>query len=260
MSQPRQLWAPNAAQIEAARMTAFLRDVQNRFDRNIENYNQLYRWSIDEKEAFWSLLWDFCGVIGTRGERILVDGDDIERARWFPDARLNFAENLLRRRDDTVAIHFRAEDRVEYRLTWAELHDQVASLAGWMREQGLEPGDRVAGYLPNMPETVIAMLASASLGAVWTSTSPDFGEDSVVDRFGQTEPRILFVVDGYYYAGKRIDLAARVDAVVARLPSVEQVVQVELIGAPRRAVDRRRVEHPPAAEELLVRQVEPLPE
>ncbi len=209
-------------------MTQFIDRVNHDFDRSIGQYDDLYRWSIDEKENFWSTLWDFCGVIGDKGERILIDGDDIEKARWFPDATLNFAENLLRRKSNEIAIYFRAEDQVDKTLTWRELYEQVASVADWLRQNGLEPGDRVAAYMPNMPETVVAMLAATSLGAVWTSTSPDFGEESVVDRFGQTEPKFLFSVDGYFYNGKKIDLSDKLNNICAQLPSVRKVVQVNL--------------------------------
>ena len=224
------LWSPKQADIDSANLTKFMAQVNTRHQLALDNYADLYQWSIDEKESFWSEVWDFCGIIGDKGERILTDGDHIEKARWFPDARLNYAENLLRRRDDTVAMFFRAEDQVEYSMSWRELHDQVASVAAWLRQQGLQPGDRVAAYLPNMPEAVVAMLAATSLGAVWTSTSPDFGEDSVIDRFGQTEPRFLFTADGYYYNGKKHPLENKIRAIHAALPSVEQIVQIELAG------------------------------
>ena len=198
--------------------------------RSFGSYDELYRWSIDEKEDFWSGLWDYCGVIGEKGERVLIDGDDIEKAQWFPDARLNFAENLLRNKSGEIAIYFRAEDQVEYTLTWRQLYEQVASVADWLRNNGLEPGDRVAAYMPNMPETVVAMLAATSLGAIWTSTSPDFGEESVIDRFGQTSPRFLFCVDGYFYNGKKIDLTDKNRNISAALPGLEQVIQVNLAG------------------------------
>ncbi len=190
-------------------MTRFISEVNRQHDRSFSDYDGLYQWSIDEKEDFWSALWDFCEVIGDKGERVLIDGDDIEKAEWFPDATINFAENLLRKKSSEIAIYFRAEDRVEYNLTYRELYEQVASVAYWLRSNGLEAGDRVAAYMPNMPETVVAMLAATSLGAIWTSTSPDFGEESVIDRFGQTEPRFLFCGDGYFYNGKKPDLAAK---------------------------------------------------
>ena len=230
MTESQPLWTPSQASIDAANMTRFIEQVNQHHGLSIDDYDALYQWSIEHKEAFWSETWDFCGIIGDQGKRILIDGEDIEQAQWFPDATLNFAENLLRKRDSDVAIYFRAEDQVEYSLTYRELHDQVASVAAWLKSNGLEPGDRVAAYLPNMPETVVAMLAVTSLGAVWTSTSPDFGEDSVVDRFGQTEPRFLFTVDGYFYNGKRHEISDKIKSICAQLPSVEQVIQVNLAG------------------------------
>jgi acetoacetyl-CoA synthetase len=230
MTDIQPLWTPNPERIAAANMTRFIEHVNRKQGLQLSDYPSLYRWSIDEKECFWSEIWDFCGIVGDKGKRILVDGDDIESAQWFPDARLNFAENLLRRRDDSVACRFRAEDQIEYSLSWEQLHRQVASVAAWLKRQGLRPGDRVAAYLPNMPEAVVAMLAATSLGAVWTSTSPDFGAESVIDRFGQTEPRFLFVADGYFYNGKRHQLAARIREIRAQLPSVEQLVMIELAG------------------------------
>ena len=230
MNEALPLWTPSQASIDAANMTRFIAQVNQRHGLSIVDYDALYQWSIDQKEAFWSEVWDFCDIIGDKGDRILIDGEDIERAQWFPDATLNFAENLLRKKNDEIAIYFRAEDQAEYSLTYRELYDQVASVADWLKSNGLEPGDRVAAYLPNMPETVVAMLAATSLGAVWTSTSPDFGEDSVVDRFGQTEPRFLFTVDGYFYNGKRHDISNKTESICAQLPSVEQVVQINLAG------------------------------
>ena len=224
------LWTPSQASIDAANMTHFIAQVNANHNLSINDYDALYQWSLDEKEQFWSELWDFCGIIGSKGERILEGGEQIESAQWFPDARLNFAENLLRRRDDETAIFFRAEDQVEYSLSFRELYQQVASVAAWLRAQGLQTGDRVAAYLPNMPEAVVAMLAATSLGAVWTSTSPDFGEDSVIDRFGQTEPRFLFTADGYFYNGKKHPLAEKIRTIRANLPSLEQVVQIDLAG------------------------------
>ena len=230
MNQAPPLWSPGQDQIDRAQITKFIAVVNQRFDQSFDQFEDLYQWSIDEKENFWSALWDFCELIGDKGERILIDGEDIEKAQWFPDATLNFAENLLRRKSSEIAIYFRAEDQVESFLSYRELYQRVASVADWLRQNGLKPGDRVAAYMPNMPETVIAMLAATSLGAVWTSTSPDFGEESVVDRFGQTEPRFLFSVDGYFYNGKKIDLSDKLKNICAQLPSVEKVVQINLAG------------------------------
>ena len=230
MTEQQALWTPSQASIDAANMTHFIEQVNRNHGSSLSGYAELYQWSLDEKEHFWSELWDFCGIIGDKGERILVGGDQIETAQWFPEARLNFAENLLRRKDDEPAIIFRAEDQVEYSLSYRELYQQVASVAAWLKARDLQPGDRVAAYLPNMPEAVVAMLAATSLGAVWTSTSPDFGEDSVIDRFGQTEPRFLFTADGYFYNGKKHPLAEKVQAIRSNLPSLEQVIQIDLAG------------------------------
>ncbi len=224
------LWTPSQKLMDEANISRFMDDINQRFNRSYDRYQSLYQWSIDEKENFWSALWDYTEVIGDKGERILIDGDNIEKATWFPDATLNFAENLLRRNDSETAIYFRAEDQADYQLSYRELYLQVASVAAWLKLHDLQAGDRVAGYLPNMPETVVAMLAATALGAVWTSTSPDFGIESVVDRFGQTAPRFLFTADGYYYNGKKINLSTRVKAICAQLPSVEQVVQINLAG------------------------------
>ena len=230
MSSDQPLWSPSQESIDASNMMRFIEVLNAKHNLVINDYDGLYRWSIENMEAFWSEVWNFCDIIGDKGERILVDGDDIEKAQWFPDASLNFAENLLRKNDDEIAIYFRAENQVSYHLTWAQLNQQVASVADWLREQGLQPGDRVAAYIPNMPEAVVAMLAATALGAVWTSTSPDFGVDSVVDRFGQTEPRFLFTTDGYYYNGKSHALGNKIVSIRAQVPSIEQVVQIGFAG------------------------------
>jgi acetoacetyl-CoA synthetase len=196
----------------------------------LADYGALWRWSVDDIEAFWSGVWRFGGVIASREwDEVLVDGDRMPGARWFPGARLNFAENLLRRRDDEAAIVFRGESGVRRELSFAELYDQVGRVARALRAAGVVEGDRVAGFMPNMPETVIAMLATASIGAVWSSCSPDFGIRGVMDRFGQIEPRVLFTADGYFYNGKTIDSLERVRGMLAGLPAVERVVVVPYV-------------------------------
>ncbi|MDH5356899.1 MAG: AMP-binding protein, partial [Gammaproteobacteria bacterium] len=154
------LWSPDQKLIDEANITRFMSEINQRYDQAFDDYQSLYQWSTDESENFWSSLWDFAEVIGDKGERILVDNDDIEKACWFPDATLNFAENLLRQNSDDVAIYFRAEDQADYSLTYRDLYQQVASVADWLKSNGLQPGDRVAAYMPNMPETVVAMLAA----------------------------------------------------------------------------------------------------
>jgi acetoacetyl-CoA synthetase len=221
------LWTPSPERVAAAQMTAFKERIAATYGVDLPDYESLWRWSVDTMEAFWTELWDVAGVVAeTRGDRVLVDRDRMPGAQFFPDARLNFAENLLRRRDDAAAIVFRAEDKVERSLTFAELYDRVSVLAQALRDLGVQPGDRVAGYLPNMPEAVIAMLAATAIGAVWSSASPDFGVQGVLDRFGQIEPKVLFATDGYFYAGRTIDLTDKLKAVLAGLPSVQKTVIV----------------------------------
>ena len=187
------LWQPTAQQIADSNLTAFLAKVKEDWDVDCADYAALYDWSIAEIEKFWQSVWNFCGVIaeGDPGP-VLADGDKMPGAKFFPEARLNFAENLLRRRDDADAMVFWGEDQVKRRVTYEELYDTVSRLAQALKSEGVGPGDRVAGFMPNMPETVMAMLAAASLGAIWSSCSPDFGVQGVLDRFGQIEPKVLF--------------------------------------------------------------------
>jgi acetoacetyl-CoA synthetase len=195
-----------------------------------KDYAELHRWSIEHSADFWALLWQFAEVRGTQGKLRLIDGDRMPGAQWFPDARLNFAENLLRERDDALAISFWGEEEVKRRLTRSELHDLVSQLAQALRAAGVQKGDRVAAYLPNMPEATAAMLATASLGAIWSSCSPDFGVQGVLDRFGQIEPKVFFCADRYFYGGKEFDLRAKNGQILAGLPSVRKAVTVSYAG------------------------------
>ena len=225
MDQP--LWQPSPARIANANLTAFLREARARWGVAAEDYAALHRWSVAEPAQFWQSVWSFCGVIGDECDGpALLDGHRMPGARWFPEAQLNFAENLLRRRDRAPAIVFWGEERLKTTVTWAELYSEVSRLAQALQAAGLKPGDRVAGYLPNVPGAVIAMLAATSLGAVWSSCSPDFGVQGVLDRFGQIEPKILFAADGYFYSGKTIDLVDRLEEISRNLPSVEKIVVV----------------------------------
>ncbi len=221
------LWQPSPRRIADANLTAFMKQVEADRGRSFATYEDLHAWSIEEIESFWRAVWRFSGVIGEGGDgAVLVDADKMPGARFFPDAKLNFAENLLRRRDDGDAMVFWGEDKVKRRVSHRALYDQVSRLAQAMRAEGVGPGDRVAGFMPNMPETVMATLAAASLGAIWSSCSPDFGVQGVLDRFGQIEPKILFCPDGYYYNGKALDSLPRVKEFSARLPSLKRIVVV----------------------------------
>ena len=228
MSEP--LWRPSADRIADANITAFARQLESDWGVALPDYPSLHAFSLNEMENFWSTVWDFCDVVAeTKGERIMLDGDRMPGAKFFPDARLNFAENLLGRRDDSPAIIFRAEDMFKRQLTWNELYDEVSRLAQAMRALGVESGDRIAGFVPNCPEAIIAMLAASSIGAIWTSCSPDFGIEGVLDRFGQVEPKILFTADGYYYNGKTLDSLAKISEVLADLPSVQMAIVFPLL-------------------------------
>lgn len=199
-------------------------------EAGFSDYESLWRWSVTDLTRFWSKVWDFCGIEGEKGGVVFAPGARMQDARFFPEARLNFAENLLRRRDQAPALICRAEGRPERIFTFRQMYDEVLRIRGGLKAAGVVAGDRVAGYLPNGPEAIIAMLATASLGAVWSSASPDFGVQGVLDRFGQIEPKVLFAVDGYQYNGKAIDCRSRVAEIMDRLPSLRRTIVVEGAG------------------------------
>ena len=224
------LWTPPAERRKAANLARFMAQVASRWGVETTDYGALHGWSIACPEQFWASLWDFAGIVGDRpGTRILIDRERMPGARWFPDATLNYAENLLRRRDEADALVFWGEDRVRRRMTFARLDDQVSRMAQALAARGIGPGDRVAGYLPNMPETVVAALAAASLGAIWSSCSTDFGTRGVLDRFGQIEPTVLVAADGYFYGGKTFDRLPQLGAILDGLPSVDHTIVVPYV-------------------------------
>jgi acetoacetyl-CoA synthetase len=221
------VWTPSAERVAGANVAGFLHRVSTRRGVPLADFAALHAWSIAEPGAFWSEIWDYGGVVAeTRGVVALADGDRMPGARFFPEARLNFAENLLRRRDRAVAIRFWGEDCVRRSLSYAELYEQVSRLSRLLRELGVGVGDRVAGYLPNLPEAVVAMLATTAIGAVWSSASPDFGVQGVLDRFGQIAPKVLFAADGYFYGGKAFDGLDKLRGILAGLPSVVRTIVV----------------------------------
>ena len=224
---PEPIWKPSQSLLEEANITSFMQQVGRRHHIDLADYAALYRWSIAQPRAFWSAVWRDGGVIAEcMGERVLEQEDRMPGARWFPQARLNFAENLLRGRDEHDALVFWGEDKVKQRLSRGELYNRVSRLAQALSSMGVVTGDRVAGYLPNMPEAVIAMLATTSLGAVWSSCSPDFGVNGVVDRFGQIEPKVLFAADGYYYNGNQFDCLSKIAEIKERIASLQRVIVV----------------------------------
>ncbi|MGL4811623.1 MAG: AMP-binding protein, partial [Beijerinckiaceae bacterium] len=225
------LWQPSRQRIETGNLAAFAADFAKRLGRPepFSSYRDLHAASVAQPEAFWSLVWDYGGVIGDKGARV-IEGDAMPGARFFPDGTINFAENLLRRRDDGDAIVFRSEDKIERRMSHAQLAALVARIQQALKAAGIGVGDRVAAMLPNMPESVAIMLATSSLGAIFSSCSPDFGERGVLDRFGQIEPKVFFACDGYWYAGKRLNIAEKLKPIVEGLPTARHAVIVNMLG------------------------------
>ena len=227
---PRPLWTPGTERINSSPMTRFRQYINEIHGCDHGSYDDLLRWSIEERDSFWSSLWDFSGVLASqRGDQISVDGDSFAKVKWFPQARLNFAENLLRYNDDRTALVGLREDGTRRTVSYRELREEVAALASSLRELGIQPGDRIAAFMPNIIETVVGMLAAVSLGAVWTSCSPDFGLNAAQDRFGQVEPRVLLTTDGYFYNGKSFDSLERAGALKAAIKSIETVVVVPFV-------------------------------
>jgi acetoacetyl-CoA synthetase len=224
------LWQPSPQRKAAAVVTAFIDRVNLRHRLRIDDMEALWQWSVDDPRAFWREVWEFCGVVAPPpGPEVVDEPARMPGARWFPAARLNFAENLLRRQDGGDAIVFWGEDKVKRRLSHAQLYTLVSKLAEAMLAMGVRVGDRVAGFLPNLPEAIAGMLAAASIGAVWSSASPDFGVQGVLDRFGQIAPKLLIAADGYWYNGRAYDGRGKLAAIAAGLPSVEKVVVVSYL-------------------------------
>ncbi len=217
-------WTPSPEHVVNSLLAQFAKDIPHK------NYHEMHQWSINNIPEFWDKVWDFCKVIGNKGDRILLNPQSVEHAIFFPEASLNFAQNLLRQRDDSIAITFIGEDKVKRQLTYHELNWVVSKIADHFKNWGVTKGDRIAGYLPNMPETVAAMLATTSQGAVWTACSPDFGVQGVIDRFSQIEPKVLIIADGYYYNGKEFSCLERLPEILEHLPTIERVVVVSYLG------------------------------
>lgn len=227
------LWTPSKQQIESTNLYRFMQEINRANGLDLQSYQDLWAWSVQEKEVFWDKVWDFCGVIGEKGGRVFDDnGGQMLGARFFPEGKINYAENLLQFRDDGAAIIFRDEMGKERNLSRAELYSRIKAWQGALRALGVAKGDRVAGYMPNMPETIIAALAAISLGAIWSSASPDFGVQGVIDRFGQIKPKVLVTVDGYYYNGKVNDCLEKLKAIQPALEGLAKTVVVPFAGSP----------------------------
>jgi acetoacetyl-CoA synthetase len=232
------LWQPSAKRIGKTRMEAFRRFINQRHNLHVDDYPALHQWSIDQREAFWQAIVDFFDIrFHDQPDAVLVEGAQMPSAQWFPGATLNFAEHLMRRRDDAVAVIAIGENGQREHLTWAELAEHVAGFQQSLIAAGVVVGDRVAACMPNTWQTLVAMLATTSLGAIWSCSSPDFGTQGVIDRFGQIEPTVLITCAGYRYAGKDIDQTAKVNEILERLPSLQQLIVVPY------ARPQARIEH-----------------
>lgn len=224
------IWRPSQSRIDNARLTEFIDLVNRRYGPGLIGFHDLHRWSLKTPGRFWRAVWDFTGIVSSNPvSETLIRGDKFPGATWFPGVRLNFAENLLRYRDDKIAIVSVLENGVRKEISFGQLYKSVARLAIALRREGVVAGDRVVGFMPNIMETVIAMLATTSIGAIWSSCSPDFGINGVLDRFGQIEPKILFSADGYFYDGKPCDSLQRLAGIVSQIDSLKQVVVVPVV-------------------------------
>jgi acetoacetyl-CoA synthetase len=223
----KMLWKPSEARIKNSHMYRFMNFVNKKYQKKFTEYAPLYEWSVENIPEFWAAMWEFAEIKASKPYDEVVDNPvKMPGVKWFSGARLNFAENLLRYRDDHVALIFQGEDHETRKVTYAELYDEVARFARSLRELGVKPGDRVVGFVPNMPEAIIAMLAATSAGATWSSCSPDFGIKGVLDRFGQIKPKVLFTANGYWFKGKNLDSIERISNILRELPSIEKVVVV----------------------------------
>lgn len=230
MKMPEQLWRPAASRVEKSRLREFTDYVANGNNVSFRDYGELHHWSVENLADFWSAVWNFADIRSSEDAQVVLrNPGQFPGARWFEGARLNYAENLLAGRDAGTAIVSHLENGERKEISWQSLRDDVARTAAALRLTGVEQGDRVAGLLPNVPETIVAMLATASIGAVWSSCSPDFGVNGVLDRFGQLNPKVLIACDGYYYSGKTIDCRENVEQLKQKMPSLQATVMVELL-------------------------------
>ena len=239
------LWQPSEDQIQQTNLTAYLKTVQAQSGLTLDSYNELHRWSIENPSSFWNSIWEYCDITAEKkGETIFESGERFIDAKFFPQARINFTENLLRKNDETDAIVFLSESGYSSRLSWSELNAQVMRLSRAFTESGIKPEDRIAACMPNLPETIVGALSTAAIGATWSSCSPDFGEQGILDRFLQIEPKILIACDGYMYNGKPIDICDKLAKVISRLPSLEKVIIVPyLSNVQSREVDISMIAH-----------------
>ena len=224
------LWKPTLSEIEDSQAWEFIQEANVKFNISLENFHDLYKWSCKCPESFWELFWTYSKIIAENDSKeVLKNGDDFLGSEWFSDSKLNFAKNLLSKRDQSLAIVFWGEDKYKSSLSHSELYNQVSRLSHWLKKSGVVKGDRVAGLLPNMSEAVVSMLATSSIGAIWTSCSPDFGVQGVLDRFGQVKPKVFICVDAYLYNGKVFNCLEKNAEIISKLPSIENTLLVRYI-------------------------------
>ncbi len=221
------LWIPSEERVSQSNLTAFTRYAEELLDKRISSYQELYDWSVSDLDEFWKSIWIISGIIHSKPYKSVLTGKGMFGAKWFEGAELNFAENLLRYRDEHTAIISARENSPTIRLTYAELYKAAASMTASLRDLGVKKGDRIAGFVNNIPESIIAMLAATSLGALWSSCSPDFGHKGVLDRFGQIQPKILFAIESYYYNSKLINCREKIEAIRQSIPSIEEVILIK---------------------------------
>ena len=205
------------------------------------DFNKIWDWSIKNPEDFWKSIWEFTQINGDQGKVVLKKSDVFYKNRFFPDAKLNYAENLLKKNDDTPAIIFRSENGFRKEISWKHLNFNVSKISSWMLSNGIKSGDTVAAYLPNIPETVIAYLATSSIGAIWSSCSPDFGSNGVIDRFSQINPKILFIGDKYFYNGKKISILDRLSSIIKKIPSIKKIVVIPYPGTEIEKYNKKKI-------------------
>jgi len=255
------LWSPSEKRVKASQMFRFLKNINEKYNLNLNTFSELHNWSIENKSDFWSSIWDFFKIIGSKGKEPYIEPvNKMPGSKFFPNGSVNYAKNMLSGNISGSAIIFKSEDKIRKEVSWRDLRSQVASLANFLKKEGVVKGDRVAAYMPNMPETVIMMLATSSIGAIFSSASPDFGVDGVLDRFGQIEPKILLTTDGYWYNGKEVNITKKVLKVVRSLPSLQRVVISPLLNIDTEYNDSKFIQFSNVKEKFFTKEIvfEPL--
>ena len=255
------VWSPSDKRVESSQMHKFMQNINKKYNINLSSFSELHTWSIENKTQFWELIWDFFDIIGSKGNKPYIDPlNKMPGSKFFPNGKVNYAENMLSGNNLGIAIVFKSEDKLRKEVSWKELKDQVAALAKFLKKEGVVKGDRVAAYMPNMPETVMMMLAASSVGAIFSSASPDFGVEGVLDRFGQIEPKILLTTDGYWYNGKAVNITNKVLDVVKALPSLQKVAVTPLLGSETQYNSNKFVDYTSILEEYSTKVIsfEPL--